>query len=321
MNIFITGASGFIGKAFLKKLKPLLAGGDRAFCLSRRPPQEPAGNITWLTGDLGNAETFRAELLAADYVVHIGGEPNLSAGKDKALLNYTSTRELLSALKGSPRIKKFIYVSSISAAGRRPGPITGPLELRDDGPPGSAYGGSKRKAEELLVSSGLPFTILRPAFVYGEGMRPQSHINKFVSLVLCGSPLAFFNFPGKLSLIHVDDLAAALAGALTASSGNRTYFAETETKTAGEIFSIIISALTGKPRRQFAVPLLNNLPGPFRELMPAGAAALLSDSFWAKDASFAAELLKESSPKLIEASIWDVIRSNPDFILKQGKAA
>jgi len=320
MNIFITGASGFVGKAFLKKLKPLLAGADRAYCLSRLPAAADAEHIIPLVGDLRAPETFKTELLGSDYVVHIGGAPDLSANKEEAGLNYTSTRDLLAMVKGLGRIKKFIYVSSIAAAGRPRGPIAGPLTADNSALPGSEYGLSKRKAEEAVIASGLPFTIFRPGFVYGEGMRPRSHINRFVSLAVRNSPLAHFNFPGKLSLIHVDDLAAALAGSLAAgpASGN-IYFAQTETRTAGEIFSLIKTVLTGAAPRQVPVPGLNSLPWFFRRFIPAGAMALLSDSFWARDAAFSRDFMKEPGPRRIDGSIWDVIKSNQDFILKQAQ--
>lgn len=319
MNVFITGASGFIGRAFLGALPPLLAAGDTAFCLSRKPQAAPGPGTVWLTGDLENPETFRKELLDSDMVFHIAGEPELAAGAERAALNYTSTRALLSMLKGSGRIKKFVYVSSIAAAGRRPGPITGPMHAGDSFPPASAYGRSKRLAEEAVAAAGIPYTIFRPAFVYGTGMRPRSHINRFVSLAVRNSPLALLDFPGRLPLIHVEDLALALAGTLApgAPSGG-TYFALTESKTAGEVFSLILNSLNGRTPPRLPLPKLNRLPFFLRSAVPAGALALLSDYFWTEDAAFRADFMKAAVPRRIENSIRDVIDSNPDF-LAQGK--
>lgn len=314
MNIFITGASGFIGRAFLGALRPLLAAGDTAFCLSRRPAAAPAPGEAWLTGDLENPGTFRQELLASDIVFHIAGEPELSASEDRAALNYTSTRALLSTLKESGRIKKFVYISSIAAAGRRPGPITGPMRSGESFPPDSAYGRSKRLAEGAVAAAGIPFTIFRPSFVYGPGMRPRSHINRFVSLAVRNSPLALLDFPGRLPLIHVEDLALALAGALApgAPSGG-TYSALTESRTAGEIFSLILTSLNGRTPPRLPLPKLNRLPAFLRSAVPAGALALLSDYFWTEDAAFRADFMKTAVPRRIEDSIRDVIDSNPDF--------
>lgn len=321
MNIFITGARGFIGTAFLAALEPRLEGSGRAFCLSRTPPQKSPPRVSWLRGDLADIAAFKEELLDADYVCHIAGEPDLAAGAESAAVNYTSTRDILGLLKGSSKLKKFVYISSIAAAGRR-GRIEGPLKTGREAPPESHYGRSKLKAEQETIASGLPYLILRPGFVYGPGMRPGSHINRFVSLAVRRSPLARLAFPGKLSLIHADDLAAAISAA--ASEGapeGRTYFAQTETATAGEVFALIRSAL-GLPRgAQIPLPRVNGLPGPLRSLLPLGAASLLSDYFWAEDDRFMPDLLPRTSPRLLADNIAGVIRTNQDFILSGGPAA
>ena len=106
--------------------------------------------------------------------------------------------------------------------------------------PRSRYGESKLKSETLIRDSGLPFTIIRPTWVYGEDMRTNSHINRFVSMVFERHPVARLAFPGKVSLIHVNDLATALVNCINYEAViGRTYFAETEALPIGKIFALI----------------------------------------------------------------------------------
>lgn len=316
MNVFITGASGFIGGTALGAIRPLLGPGDTAFCLSRNPAPSGPGLVR-LNGDLERPESFRRELLESDHVLHIAGEPSLSAGARNAAFNYRSTGALLSILRSSTRLKNFVYVSSIAASGRS-GPITGPMRIGEDGPPSSEYGRSKRMAEEVVEDSGLPYTIFRPAFVYGAGMRPDSHINRFVSLVVRGSPLALFDFPGRLSLIHVSDLAAALAAQLRpGAAAGRKYYAQTEAMTAGEIFTLIRASVGVPPRAGIRLPCLNGLPPLLRSALPVGGLALLSDYFWAEDTAFLTDFIRE--PRRLRDAIRDVIDSNPDFLARRGR--
>ena len=68
MNLFITGASGFIGskllsnKIFLKKFKKI-------YCLSRRKNKTNSKNITWINGDLNTNLTKYFK--KSSYLIHL----------------------------------------------------------------------------------------------------------------------------------------------------------------------------------------------------------------------------------------------------------
>ena len=86
-------------------------------------------------------------------------------------------------------VKRFIHVSSLAA--REPG-----LSL---------YGASKARSEELVAKSPLSTAIVRPPAVYGPGDREILELFKMAARGLVLLPPK-----GRLSVIHVDDLARLL---------------------------------------------------------------------------------------------------------------
>jgi nucleoside-diphosphate-sugar epimerase len=85
--------------------------------------------------------------------------------------------------------RRFIHVSSLAA--REP-------KL-------SQYGASKARSEELVESSGLDWVIIRPPAVYGPGDKETLELFRMAKKGLILLPPR-----GRLSLIHVDDLARLL---------------------------------------------------------------------------------------------------------------
>ena len=87
--------------------------------------------------------------------------------------------------------KRFIHVSSLAATQ----------------PQLSVYGETKAKAEKLVASSGLDWTILRPPAVYGPGDGEFLDLFKMARLGFVTMPP---DADGVLSVIHVEDLCRAL---------------------------------------------------------------------------------------------------------------
>ena len=53
MNIFITGASGFVGKNLLKN-KKFIDGYNKIYCLSRKKQKNYKNKILWIKGDINS---------------------------------------------------------------------------------------------------------------------------------------------------------------------------------------------------------------------------------------------------------------------------
>src|SRR5436305_5107715 len=184
MRLAITGGTGFVGSHLLDVA---VGEGHRVAALTRRD-QPPRDGLDWIAGDFQDREALRRLVDGADAIIHVAGTINApnAAGFEKG--NVQGTLAMLAAATAGG-VRRFVHVSSLAA--REP-------KL-------SLYGGSKAKAEELVRSCGLDWAIVRPPAVYGPGDKETLELFKMARRGQIYLPPA-----GKLSLIHVDDLAELL---------------------------------------------------------------------------------------------------------------
>ncbi|HEV8383665.1 MAG TPA: NAD-dependent epimerase/dehydratase family protein [Candidatus Acidoferrales bacterium] len=151
-RLFITGASGFLGRALL--LHPGLAKFEQVICLSRSAssPSLPA-NVQWLCGGLADTAVYPAALSGADCVLHLAAATGKCPPKEYFAVNVEGTRRLVEQCKLAG-VKSFLFVSSIAAGF--------PDQTR------YYYAQSKAQAEEIVRSSGLRFAIARPTTIFGK---------------------------------------------------------------------------------------------------------------------------------------------------------
>ena len=187
-TVALTGATGFVGKAVLARL---VKAGWQVRALTRRA-QQPQPGVSWIDGALDRPETLISLCEGADAALHVAGVVNAPdpAGFEEG--NVTGTANMLAAAKDCG-VRRFVHVSSLAA--REP-------QL-------SVYGASKAKAEKLVGTSLLDWTILRPPGVYGPGDTEVLEMFKMAKNGFCLLPPA-----GRSSWIHVDDLARLLVALL-----------------------------------------------------------------------------------------------------------
>jgi len=195
MKLAVTGGTGFVGSHLIDAA---LAAGHDVKALTRRD-RSPRERLEWVPGSLEDRSALEKLADDVDAIIHVAGVINApgAAGFDKG--NVGGTLAMLAAATASG-IRRFVHVSSLAA--REP-------KL-------SLYGGSKARAEELVKSSGLDWAIVRPPAVYGPGDKETLELFRMAKLGLMLMPPR-----GRVSLIHVDDLAAlllALAGPAAPSS-------------------------------------------------------------------------------------------------------
>ena len=190
VKVALTGATGFVGGRLLDLA---LGEGHEVRALTRRP-QAALDGVTWVEGALDDPTALATLVEGADAVIHVAGVINADAAGFEAG-NVKGTAAMLSAAE-RVGIKRFVHVSSLAA--REPG-----LSL---------YGASKARSEALVNASRLSSAIVRPPAVYGPGDRETLELFRMAKRGLVVLPPA-----GRLSLIHVDDLARLLL-ALAASN-------------------------------------------------------------------------------------------------------
>ena len=184
MKLAVTGGTGFVGSHFLDTA---LEAGHQVTALTRRSQQSREG-LRWVEGSLDKPDSLRELVRDADAVVHIAGVLNPGDPAEFERGNVQGTLAMLAAATAAGATR-FVHVSSLAA--REP-------KL-------SNYGESKARAEELVTRSGLDWVMVRPPAVYGPGDRETLDLFKWAKFGLMLLPPH-----GRVSVIHVDDLARLL---------------------------------------------------------------------------------------------------------------
>lgn len=223
MIAFITGGTGFIG-SFLAQ--SLVEACHQVHCLVRQ-----TSSLKWLQnlpvnyvyGDIFSGEALAEALRDATHVFHLAGVTKELTSAAYFRANGEGTRAMLEACsRHAKNLERFVYVSSIAAAGPSNGKQ--PVTEAEAPHPVSVYGKSKYAGELACAEfkTRLPITIVRPPIVYGPRDRDVYEYFKQVKL---GIRLR----PGRrerwTSMIHVHDLVRGIVAAGThPKAAGETYF-------------------------------------------------------------------------------------------------
>jgi nucleoside-diphosphate-sugar epimerase len=246
MRILVTGASGFVGRALVEDLA---AQGHRVRAAMRQPADIFSRTVEVVAvSDLARPLEWRSLLSDINAVVHLAGIAHITSGIAEDLydrVNRAATAALAAAA-ARDRIERLVFVSSIRA---QAGPACDhPLTETDAPHPVDAYGRSKLAAEEAIRGASLPFTILRPALIYGPGVK--GNLADLVQLARSPWPLPFGALRNRRSLLARSNLVAAIHLALVAPAMlNETYVvADPEPLTMAGIVAALREGLGRGPR-------------------------------------------------------------------------
>lgn len=184
MKLAFTGGTGFVGAHLLDAA---VTAGHQVLALTRRE-QPPRERVTWILGDLHDRSALERLVEDVDAAIHVAGVISAQSAADFETGNVLGTLAFLAAATAGG-VRRFVHVSSLAA--REPN-----LSL---------YGDSKARGEELVMSSGLDWSIVRPPAVYGPGDKETLELFRMAKLGMILMPPK-----GRVSVIHVHDLARLL---------------------------------------------------------------------------------------------------------------
>ena len=276
--VLVTGASGFIGKRLVASLAQ---DGWQVRAAARDPGNVPdaSGIERVAMPDLARPADWSALLDGASHVVHLAGIAHAPGTLTDALytrVNAESAGELADQARG--KVERLVFVSSVRA---QAGLTADHVITEADAPaPTEVYGRSKLEAERLVAASGVPFVVLRPAVLYGPGVK--GNIASLATLAKTAMPLPFGGLDNRRSLLALDNFASAVSLVLGAKQAeNENYLvADAEPISVAEIVTAMreglgprAASLARAARRGEAHPQdrrqgggMGTALGPFRDL-------------------------------------------------------
>jgi UDP-glucose 4-epimerase len=203
--------------------------------------------------DLAQPADWAGLIAGATHILHLAGiahAPGLLPDETYRRINADAVGELAQAARG--RVERLVLVSSVRAqAGLAADHV---ITETDEPRPTDTYGRTKLEAERLVRESGAPFTVLRPAVVYGKGVK--GNIASLATLAQTPMPLPFGGLDNCRSLLALQNFADAVSLVLTAPQAeSETYLvADTEPISVAELVSAMREGL-GRPPHLVRVPV------------------------------------------------------------------
>ncbi len=214
MEVYLTGATGYIGGAIAEALQKA---GHKVTGLARTPEKArllEARGIRAVQGDLLRPESVAAPARAAGGVIHTANTGDANAAQSDA----AAVRALLKNLEGSG--KPFVYTSGVWVLGS-----TGDMPATEETPVNPPVLVSSRPAieQEVLAAKdrGVRSVVIRPALVYGRGGSIPAMLGK--SARETGAARYVGDGKNRWPFVHVEDLAQLYVLALEKAPAGALY--------------------------------------------------------------------------------------------------
>jgi len=258
MNIFVSGAAGFVGSNLINRLQ---VEQNNIFVLVRNTAVESNKNVKVIEGDILDIDSFAGALKTCDLVFHCAAYVSFhKRNYTRAYkINVEGTRNVLeAAFRGC--VSKFVHLSACAVFGytKNQDKVLDESEyplLKKN----NIYAYTKALAEkEVLnyVEKGLNASIANIATVYGQGDRK---LNSGASIKgLCEGKMKFVP-PGGTSYVAVDDLVDGLLLLAEKGEPGERYIFCTENLLYRELLRRIAKTLNVKPPH-FVLPKWSYLP-------------------------------------------------------------
>jgi nucleoside-diphosphate-sugar epimerase len=214
MKTLITGASGFIGRHFLRQT---LLG--ETHILSRRPAKFQPPGIIQHQGDLSDLPRLKElATLRFDRIVHLAwsGLPSLS--KDNNQLNSNLSKDLINVFSDAG-VDEINMVGSCLEYGN----LAKLVSEEDIGTNVSEFGETKLKILDYLASNHPRYRWIRIFYAYGPYQHPNSLLRQGYMQAKKGEGLRLVDPMISKDFIYVGDVASGISTLINKESGYGIY--------------------------------------------------------------------------------------------------
>ncbi len=301
-TLFLTGATGLVGSHVVEEA---LARGHRVKALVRS-----SSDTRWLdergvekvAGDLEDAEALRRGVEGADWVFNCAAKVgDWGSLEEFRRLNVAALKLLLDAASDA-KVARFVHVSSLGVyEGRDHFGTDETVPIAAEALDG--YTRSKVEAEALALSyvqgRGLPLTVVRPGFIYGE--RDRTVLPKLLHSLRTGRFAYFGSGDQALNCIYAKNLVHAL------------FLAAESPAAVGEVFNVTDGPRVSKKQFTGKVAELAGLKPPRRRipLWLAWTLAILLER--------RAKRLGSTTPPLVNKARYKFLGLNLDFSIEKAR--
>jgi len=260
MNFLVTGATGFVGSAVVKRLSEQ---GRHVYPAVRKLVNMFTEEVEQvIVGDLAADTDYTGAVKNMDVVIHVAARVHVmnDDAEDPLIafrkVNVEGTLNL-ARQASQAGVKRFVFISSIKVNGET---TTGkpPFLPSDTYITTDPYGLSKLEAEQglfkLAQETGMEEVVIRPPLIYGSNVK--ANFRKLIETVDKGVPLPLGAVHNQRSLVALDNLVDfIMLCAEHPKAANETFLISDDEDVSTTLLLQRIAKALGKPSRLIPVPV------------------------------------------------------------------